>query len=295
MESIFFALAGLFILGNIGSSICREQGYSIELNLYNAYRFLLGWVIVGYILAFDYSPFIGYVNGLEFWLDVKKILFSTVSFGLIYWAFKTEKEKLKLGLGLIELGFWILKLMIYKEIVTRGYAAGYSSFITMYDLIALAVRLYIVSELFKISKFRYVSIAVIALLVVSIKISAFSIPPYALYQMEQSRLKAQEMRQEMMGHWTGTYQKLEYNKRLFSNKTKVYINHDLIYFENVEGLQLSYYFRLSDEYYGWLSEDGEGGKYDCYIQTYNEDELEFRITNFENDYVFELKKENRLN
>jgi hypothetical protein len=113
-----------------------------------------------------------------------------------------------------------------------------------------------------------------------------------VYEENQSIEKAKEIRKEIIGKWKGNYQKMEYEKILSSNNSKIEIDSNFIYFSNVEGLENEYQLILNYSYYGRISKIESHFEYELTIEKMKDDSLIFRMFYFGDEYKFKLKKEN---
>lgn len=182
MEALL--ISSVFILGIIFiiKWIANYKDSEIRLNQENGFNFLFCWIIFGFLVRLDYSNAWGCIIRLEPIFEAKNILFSTISFSLIFWAFKTESAKLKKKLLGIELVYWIAKLIIFKGGYVVSIVGEPSVTIVIYDLVAIMARLFILSQILRISRFRFAKIGIVALLILGIKILFFATPLIMIYE-----------------------------------------------------------------------------------------------------------------
>ncbi len=271
----------------------KYKNYGVELNEKNGFKFLLGWLIFGFFLRLDYSDNWGCVVGLEPFWELRNVLFSTISIGLIYWAFKTENQNLKKIICLTELTFWISKLIIFKGGYVVGFGGTPDISIVFYDLSSALARLFILSQIIKIQRFKFFKIAIVALLIMGIKIEAFSTPIYMVYEENQSIEKAKEIRHEIIGNWKGDYQKMKYEEILKSDKAKIEIDSNSIFFTNIEGMESEYKLILEYSRHGRIYKKGFRS-FEVSIEDYETKSMILRLDDFEKIYKFKLKKENEI-
>ena len=109
METLLITSIFVITIGFLIKWVIKYKNYRIKLNEENGFKFLLGWLIFGFFLRLDYSDNWGCIVGFEPFWETRNIIFSAISIGLIYWAFKTENQNLKKILCLTELVYWISK------------------------------------------------------------------------------------------------------------------------------------------------------------------------------------------
>jgi len=285
-------ITSIFLIG-IGFLIkwvTKYKDFGIRLNENTGFKFLLGWIIFGFVARLDYSDTWGCIIGLEPILEPRNILFSTISFSLIFWALRTGNTKLKKTLLGIELLYWIAKLTIFKG----GYVVGYGGIpditIVFYDLVAILARLFILSQILKINQFKFAKIGLAALLILVIKISIFATPISMIYEERKAFEEAQEIRKELIGDWNGKVIKSEDEEVKFEEQINIRIDSTNIYLDSINGLRGSYKLILEYPEYGLLSETGEYHDYSLSIQKRNKDSLVMSIDDIFKRYEFRLKK-----
>ena len=92
METLLIISIFLIGIGFLIKWITKHKDFGIRLNENNGFKFLLGWIIFGFLARLDYSDAWGCIIGLEPMLEPRNILFSIISFALIFWAFKAENH-----------------------------------------------------------------------------------------------------------------------------------------------------------------------------------------------------------
>ena len=288
MQVLLFSSILLIGIGFLIKQLSKYIDFGIKLNQNTAFKFLLGWIVFGYILGLNYAGDFGCIVGYDPILEPKKTLFFVISFGLIFLAFITKNIKFKKIFLAIELSFWILKLMIFKG----GYSSGFSGVpiidIVFYDLVAIIVRGFILSELLRIKQFRLVKIGIIALLILGIKISIFEYPIYMNYRLRDTFEEEQAIRKELIGEWNGMVKSvgLEIEKQI-----KIDIDSSYIYLDSIDGFSEKYQLILDYSDHGIMT--GAEVDHNCsvWIHKHNRDSLVMIISDFTNEYEFRLKKE----
>ena len=293
METLLITSIFVIGIGYLFKWVNNYKNWGIGLNEKNGFKFLLRWLIIGFFLRLDYLDNWGCVVGLEPFWESRNILFSAISIGLIYWAFKTENQNLKKLLCLTELVYWISKLIIFKGGYVVGFGGSPDPTIVFYDLISALARIYIISQIVNVKKFKFIKIAIIALLIMGVKIEVFSTPIYMVYEENQSIERAKEIRKEIIGEWKGDYQKMEYEQILKSDRAQIKIDSNSIFITNVEGLESEYKLILYYPEHGRINKEGFGS-FELSIEDYEINSMTLRIDDFENIYKFILKKENEI-
>lgn len=290
METLLIVSIFIIGIGFLIKWITKYREFGIRLNENTGFKFLLGWIIFGFVARLDYSDAWGCIIGLEPILEPKNILFSTISFALIFRAFRAGNMKLKKTLLGIELLYWIAKLIIFKG----GYVVGYGGIpdftIVFYDLVAILARLFILSQILKVNQFKFAKIGMTALLVLGIKISIFATPMSMIYEERKAFEEAQEIRKELIGDWSGKVTKSEDEEIKFEENVNIRIDSTNIYLDSIGGLKRNYKLILEYPEYGLLSETGEYHDYSLSIQKRNKDSLIMRIDDVFKEYEFKLKK-----
>ena len=290
METLIIVSIFIIGIGFLIKWITKYREFGIRLNENTGFKFLLGWIIFGFVARLDYSDAWGCIIGLEPILEPKNILFSTISFALIFRAFRAGNMKLKKTLLGIELLYWIAKLIIFKG----GYVVGYGGIpdftIVFYDLVAILARLFILSQILKVNQFKFAKIGMTALLVLGIKISIFATPMSMIYEERKAFEEAQEIRKELIGDWSGKVTKSEDEEIKFEENVNIRIDSTNIYLDSIGGLKRNYKLILEYPEYGLLSETGEYHDYSLSIQKRNKDSLIMRIDDVFKEYEFKLKK-----
>lgn len=290
METLLITSIFLIGIGFIIKWITKFKDFRISLNKNNGFKFLLGWIVFGFVARLDYSDNWGCVIGLEPILETKNILFSIISFALIFWAFKTENIKMKKILLGLELVYWITKLIVFKG----GYVVGFRGIpditIVFYDLVAIIGRLFILSQILKVNQFKFTKIIIMALLVLGIKISIFATPVSMIYKERKAFEAAKEVRKELVGKWNGKVMKFDDGEIKFKGQVNIRIDSTNIYMDSIDGLARKYKLILEYPDYGLLSETGEFHDYGLSIQKRSKDSLVMIIDDIFIRYEFRLKK-----
>lgn len=277
-------------IGLLINWITKYKDFGIRLNENTGFKFLLCWIIFGFVTRLDYSDAWGCIIGLEPILESRNILFSTISFGVIFLAFKTENVKLKKTFLVIELVYWIAKLITFKGGYTVGYGGIPNFRIVFYDLVAVLARLFILIQILEVNQFKFAKIGFIGLMVLGIKISIFATPLSIIYEERKAFKEAQEIRKELIGEWSGKVIKSENKKVTFEEKVNIRIDSINIYLDSIDGLQRNYRLILVHPEYGLLSETGEYHNHSLSVQKRYKDSLVVTIDDIFKEYIFRLKK-----
>ena len=135
-------------------------------------KFLFGWVVIGYILGFDFHQFYSCVIGPDYISDIYNIYFTLVSLVLIGLVINSENIQFKQIVIILEILIWIFKLMIFKG----GYEYSFDLIIIFHDVISMGLRLLLVSYIFNERKLISVKIILLGLIFFVIKFNFFAHP-----------------------------------------------------------------------------------------------------------------------
>jgi len=287
-------LISIILIGLFVKLVSRVIGFEIELNEKSGFKFLIGWIIFGFLARLDYSDRWGCIVQFEPIFEPINILFSTISFGLVFWAFKTNNKALKKILCLTELMYWVAKLLVFKGGYSVGFIGGVEDTILFYDLIAFFLRLFVLGEIINLSRIQLLKTSTIVLLVFGIKSEVFPTQISIIYEEYQSKKRAKEIRKEMIGKWEGSYQKMEYAKKRSSGDSTIEIDSTNIKFNSVEGLEEEYPLNLKFSILGTVSKNGDNyeshSDYGFRVDKIEKDSLVFSLIG-RGIYKFKLKKE----
>ena len=200
-------LAILFIISVAVYFYLKRKGkfpYMWTKHLYNGkllLKILLIWIAIGFFLSLDYSDQWGCIIQYQpFWSKLN-ILFSFISIALILIAIVVRNKKMKAIFLIVELVFWIGKLMVYKGGYTVGLAAFPQTRIVSYDVVALFLRLIVIRNVtFQLRTFYLATLTVIIILV---KIFFFKTQQTILWEEKRSLENAKLTMEKMQGEWTG--------------------------------------------------------------------------------------------
>ncbi len=136
------------------------------------YILLICLLIIGFFAQLDYTERWGCVVGLEPIFGIKNILSTSISISLVIISFLSRNRKLKLILMLIELNYWIFKLIYFKGGYVTSIVAVPDSTISFYDSLALTLRLFIINGLLR-QGFKTIYIVGSVLIIMAIKVFIF--------------------------------------------------------------------------------------------------------------------------
>ncbi|MDF1695330.1 MAG: hypothetical protein P1U56_05845 [Saprospiraceae bacterium] len=177
MYSLLVSTLFIVAMGYLLNNAMRYFFLKIEVDEKMTFIGLLILILIGYFTTFDTTTAYGCIIGLDSLLNpnakLTSITLSAVSFLVVLFAFLVKNKSIQLAFIIAETTFWLLKLYTYKG----GYAVGYGGVPSMpiltYDLIAIAVRLYLIATLIKISTHLVLKIGIIAFLLSTLKILFF--------------------------------------------------------------------------------------------------------------------------
>ena len=290
MESLIFTSLLIIGSGYLIRHITKGRVNGIRLNENTGFKFLLAWIIFGFVTRLDYSENLGCIIGIEPIFDPRNILFSAISFVLILWAIKTKNHHLKKSLVSIELLFWIGKLIGFKGGYVIGFAGTPNIFIVFYDLVAILIRLFILSQILKLKNPGFIKIGITAFVVIAIKILFFATPLSTIYEWSKAHEEAREIRKELIGDWNGEVMKSNYETLETRSPINIRIDSSHIYLDSIPGLDVQYKFSLDYPEMGFLAGEEEIFGYDLFIQHQNQDSLVITLFYEPETYEFRLKK-----
>ena len=217
---IFIILFIIILLASQSNKKMRFWLNKIIDQPYN-YYILLGLLIIGFSLRFDYTERLGCIIGWEPFYDIKNILFSTISITFILLSLLSKQRNRKLIFISVELLSWIFKFFLFKG----GYAVGIwgsdDLLISFYDTTSLALRLLIIRSLLK-DKIRWIYCILGALIIICIKIYIFPLP----YSFHINEKKSQEQKEKtsrfLQGKWIE-------NSPIKPLQIIIYSNHAVLY------------------------------------------------------------------
>ena len=290
----------------------------IRLNDRNAFLFLLSVILFGFITWLDNSDTWGCVVDYKP-LSPNSIFNSLLSFGLIFIAFKSSNQNLKKILCLSESIIWILKLFIFKGGYVVGFGGTPDILVVLYDIIAITARLVLISILFEIIHFRIAKIAFIALTIMGIKVSTFDTPINMIYEEKRNLKAAQQKITELEGVWKGEveliriiekesdskldsslidgkfvfYPEIEYDTISKKGLETIRIDKNFIYFRNSLELDRKFRLELFTEEFGYLNSEINSKSYEIWFPEKENDSLIFRLSNYSENFYFNLARVNQ--
>ncbi len=276
----------------VGYRLLKKNDDSrIRLDLENGFRFLLIWIILGFLTRLDYSDRWGCVIGFEPILEPKNIIFSTISFLLILIAFQIDKHKVKRVLCLTEFLYWIVKLMVFKGGYVVGYGGVPDATIVLYDLISIVSRLFVIQQVLNIERFKVKNIVITAVLIMAVKISIFITPMNMIYEERLAFRDAEKIRKELVGGWDGIVEKIEGEEIETQEDIYIQIDSNTLLIDKIEELEGEYRLVLKYPEYGILSSEDQLYNYNIFLEKNQEDSLVMTIYDTFKQYKFRLKRD----
>ncbi len=199
-------LVALLLLGALYFINKYSEGriYKISHSEDRLTKVLLGWVVFGFLSLLDNPIGMNCVFTLDLVFEPKNLLYTSVSIILLFWASKITRLKYKRILFLSEFSFWLVKLLLLKG----GYEVDFDIFpeptIIIYNLIGVFLRITIIFHLFHIDS-GVGKAAVLAMLLVGIKVHFFPISLAEHLQGKQLTKARTEIHQALIGKWVGSF------------------------------------------------------------------------------------------
>ena len=146
------------------------------------YASLLTWIIVGFFFGLDYTIDSGCIPISVPIFGLKSLLFSSISCVLVLASFFIKKRSLKVVSILIELMYWVTKLLFIKGGYATGFGGDPLSTVVTYDLLAVFFRLLLLRTILadKINKPKL--IIALSIIIIAVKILFFAMPIYYQYK-----------------------------------------------------------------------------------------------------------------
>lgn len=304
-----------------------ERKYK-KVKIKKLYLILLLLILIGFLLRLDYSELTGDLYYDEPIFDIRNIIFSSFSFGLILISLITISSKIRKRILIIESIVWLLKLLLFKGgykmgfIPTVGFPIG---IIVMFDFVSLLIRILIGAKLYNI-KTKVFYFGLVTLIIISFKIF---IPIQLCFKLNDflHSKHAQETHLSMIGNWNGN---LIYNSTSIDTlmpkqidldtmslveqmqaKDTLYIENEITICEKIELKIDSNYIVfppnsfLSDtliidlqcESYGYVYGKNKinNVSFSIYIKSLSNDSLKIELIEMlKTDYILNLKKNDKL-
>ena len=147
------------------------------------YVITLFWVLLGFLLRLDYPKypyaygidlikFFNYKNLFDIPVIYGKIsIFMIFSFSLITYSYLMPNRLLPQLVLVVELIFWLILFLFFKQGYEIGFGGSYDEQVALYDLIAIFLRLLLISQFYNINR----STKIILVLLSSISIITLKI------------------------------------------------------------------------------------------------------------------------
>ena len=170
----------------------------------NSARILLIWLVFGFFTRLDFNQMWGCIIYLGKPFDHNNILFFFISSGLIISSI-ISKNLISIRTPLfVELGFWLIRLFIYKG----GYATGYTGHnpmgtVVFYDVTALFLRILHIQNTFDNKFLKHRTIWIIGVFVISMKYALNPIPKGLYWDKIRSERRLQDHISLIKGDWIG--------------------------------------------------------------------------------------------
>jgi hypothetical protein len=205
------------------------KGLFYRVNDYNLMVvILIAWILFGFFFNLDYNDRWGCIVTRQAIFSKYNIVFSLTALILTIIARKSSKTMIKKSIHIVELTFWITRLMIFKGGYAVGYAASPAEMIVTYDFLALLLRLIVIRNTG--IKIRSLYLSTITLCVILIKIFVFPTQQTINWEYEESLENSKLTIEDMQGLWNGLIIKEEYiNDTITGDIDSVEAKNKLIY------------------------------------------------------------------
>lgn len=285
----------------------------IPLNEKNLFLILLSSILIGYITDLDNTDRWGCIitfNPFSF----QSIAGAILSFGLIYWAYKSSNRRLKKYICLTETFFWISKLIIFKGGYVSGFGGTPDFLVVTYDLMSIAIRIALIFILFEIINLRFIKLVTISLVLIFIKINTFSTPLWMVYEENKNLKYVQQKIENLKGEWNGeviykniievkidsllidgqmiSYSAIEYDTIITKSKETVKIDKNYFYFSNHTKLNEKWKLFLYSPTYGDLNTESNDKGFQIIFNKTKSDSLNFELENYSEFFYFSLTRKN---
>jgi hypothetical protein len=141
-------------------------------NLSTIFWMLIVWLILGFFAHLDYTEISGCIIQFEPVFSAKNLVYTGISLGLISIGYFIPNKSVSTIFLLLELTFWIYKLLFLKEGYQIGYGGVPSQRIVIYDTLALSLRLVLIIRLNDV-RIKLRPIFFIVILIMMLKIAFF--------------------------------------------------------------------------------------------------------------------------
>jgi hypothetical protein len=222
---IVFVSAYLILIGKGKIGI----GFYHRVNDYNfMVLMLLAWIIIGFFFNLDYNDRWGCIVTHQPIFNKHNIIFSASALIFTILGRISKKALLKRSIHIIELIFWITRLMIYKGGYAVGFTGSPADTIVIYDFITLLLRLIVIRNTG--IKIRALYLSIVALIIILIKIFVFPTQQTINWEYEESLENSKLTIENMQGSWIGVSIIEEYvNDTVTGNIDSIEAEKKLIY------------------------------------------------------------------
>ncbi|KAA3622557.1 MAG: hypothetical protein DWQ02_25870 [Bacteroidetes bacterium] len=249
---------------------------------------LLIVTIIGFITGFDFTDSWGCVFYPNLFFLTPLSILTLISIITLFISNKTSNSRLIKILLIGEFIFYVSRFILFKGGYAVGFTASPDPIILIYDAIALALRIFLLKELFSL-KLHYLVVMITVFGLLYLKSTAFPVPPYYFYKEHRSLNKGRKIQTELIGSYTGNVQ-FKKDTININFKTEVYISIDSIKIEaqNFDHAG-TYHFLLESEEMGLIRKDQYGFYF--FIDNNDDEHLNFSFEDHKMDlHNFKLKK-----
>lgn len=140
------------------------------LNPITTFSILIVWIAIGFYNKLDYTLEVGCISFHEPIFSYDNIYYSFTAILLISVGSFISNKKHRVLVLLFELIYWVHKLLWIKGGYFIGYGGGTPYSIVMYDAIALALRLLLISQIYPV-KIKPYFILLLVFIILSMKLT----------------------------------------------------------------------------------------------------------------------------
>lgn len=201
------------------------------------YYLLIGMLIIGFFFRLDYSDRFGCIVFKEPVFELRNILFSAISITLVLLSFFAKKRTIKLTFISFELVFWLYKFFLFKGGYVVGAIATADPLISLYDTTTLALRLFIINSLLKVS-INQIYPLICTIIIISVKIYIFPLPFSFYVEVRKSELEGEITKNFLTkGEWVENKDTTEKTRIVFLPENVAFYN-----FQNNDTLSFNQIF-----------------------------------------------------
>ena len=158
------------------------------------------WILIGFFTRLDNNQDSGCLIHSAHFFKLDNIIFSSISLFIIILSWIVKDKLIKSILLVLELIYFISKLLIIKGGYATGIVGAPQDFVVLYDYIAILIRMLIFLRIINLS-YRFFIIEIVSIFIISIKIFY----PYSTeyFMRKVDTMEAKKTIIKLNGKWTG--------------------------------------------------------------------------------------------